>query len=201
MIDLDALKSTLSRPRVLLSIAAAVVIVLIWAFAYFLPQGTKISQLKAQETTLQKKVQTGNATVARLKHTFQHSAQLQTMENKLYSSVPSNADAYDYVQSLSTAATSSGVHLTTISIAPSPGGAATGSGPGVHETPVNMSVKGTYDQVLSLISKIYLLPRLTDIEQLNINGGGSKSTRSTELNASFQLIAFSSSSSAPQAKA
>ena len=194
MIDLDALKSTLRRPRILLCIGAAVVIVVIWTFAYYLPQGSKISSLKAEEITLQKKVQLGDATVLRLKHTFQHSAQLKTMQNKLNAAVPSNVDAYNYVQSLSAAAAGAAVHLTVISISGGNGNNVT-KATAVTETPVTMTVKGTYDQILSLISKIYQLPRLTDIETLSISGGGAKADRSTQLIGSFSLLAFSVSTS------
>jgi len=194
MIDFAVLKSTLKRPQILLCIVAALVVVFIWALAYFLPQGSKVSALQAQEATLQKKVQMGDATVARLKHTFQHSAQLKTMQDKLNSAVPSNTDAYDYVQSLSAAATGSGVHLTSISISPAPGTSGTRAAvpsSSLSETPVTLTVKGTYDELLSMISKIYQLPRLTDIEQVNISGGGAKTTRSTVLSGNFSLIAFS----------
>ncbi len=116
MIDFTVLKSTLMRPRIFLSLFAALLIVVIWAFAFFLPEGAKISTLKTQETTLEKKYNTGDSTVARLKHTYQHSAQLQKMQASLNSAVPSEADAYNYVHALSAAATAAGVHLTSISI-------------------------------------------------------------------------------------
>ena len=196
MIDLAVLRTTLKRPRIFLSIVAAVLVVIIWTFAYFMPQGSKISLLQAQEATLQKKVQTGDTSVAHLKHTYQHSSQLQTMNNELNSAVPSTADAYNYVQSLSAAATAARVHLTSITISSGADGSGTGSSgasgtsSGLHETPANMTVKGTYDQILLLISRIYKLPCLTDIEGLTINGGGASTNRSTQLNATLTLLAF-----------
>ncbi len=175
MIDFTVLKSTLVRPRIFLSLLAALLIVVIWAFAFFLPEGAKISTLKTQETALEQKVQQGDSTVARLKHTYQHSAQLKSMQASLNSAVPSEADAYNYVHALSAAATAAGVHLTSISITSTPTSASQGSsssGASVDQMPVTVNAKGTYDQYLSLISGIYKLPRLTDIDEVNISGGG-----------------------------
>jgi Tfp pilus assembly protein PilO len=192
MIDFAVLKKTLRRPKILLSIVGAVLILAIWALAFFLPQGSKISSLQAQEATLQKKVQIGDATVARLRHTFQHSAQITTMRKQLYSAVPATTDAYNYVQALSAVAASSKVHLTSVSIAAGPGGNRASSGSTtITELPVSMSVTGTYDQILTLITQIFKLPRLTDIDSVNISGGGPDTSRSTTLTAQLSIIAFS----------
>ncbi len=196
MIDLAVLQTTLKRPRVLLSIVAAVLIVIIWTFAFFLPQGSTISSLKVQEASLQAKIQAGDATVARLRHTYQHSAEIKTMQAKLNSAVPAKTDAYNYVQALSKVAAAAGVHLTSLSISSGSSSSTSASSKGtsssatLNQLPVNMSVKGTYDQILSLLSKIYLLPRLTDINELTISGGGATSNRSTVLSANLMLVAF-----------
>ncbi|MGO9456952.1 MAG: type 4a pilus biogenesis protein PilO [Acidimicrobiales bacterium] len=194
MIDSTVLKKTIKRPRVLLSIVAAVVIVLIWAVAFFIPEGNKISSLKAEQATIDSKMAIGNAKVSRYRHTYQHSAQLKTVQTQLNAAVPADADAYNYVQSLSAAAGAAGVHLTAISISSTPSRSSTPRSAALEQTPVTMTVKGTYDQLLSLITKIYKLPRLTDIDGMDITGGGATSNRSTILSASFTLMAFSAAS-------
>jgi Tfp pilus assembly protein PilO len=190
MIDFDVLKSTLKKPRILLPIVAAVLIVLIWTIAFFLPEGKKINTLKTQQDKLQAQITAGNDKIKRLSHTYQHSAQLKALQNQLNSTVPSTSDAYNYVQALSTVAKDAGVHLTSVSI--TGGGRASTDGLLV-ETPVTMSVTGTYDQLLTVIKNIYALPRLTDIEGIVLNGGGPGTDRSTQLTASLSLLAFSAS--------
>lgn len=199
MTDHPALTSTLRKPRVLLAIVGAVVVVLIWALAYFLPEGSKLSTLKTMEATLQAKVNAGDATVARLKHTFQHSAQLLTLESKLKGAVPSTPDAFHYVSSLSAAAASAKVHLTSVTISSSLGSAGTSkssasSTAALSSTAVTMIVKGSYDQLLSLITNIYSLNRLTDINSISVSGGGPATNRSTPLSATLSLQNFSASS-------
>jgi Tfp pilus assembly protein PilO len=187
MIDLSVLKSTLMKPRILVPIVIATLIVLIWMVAFFLPEGKKIDNLKTQQAKLQAQVTAGDAKIRRLSHTYQHSAQLGILQNQLNSTVPSTSDAYNYVQALSTVAKSSGVHLTSVSITSGGGKTLTG----LVQLPVSMSVLGTYDQILTLIKNIYALPRLTDVEGITLNGGGPGTNRSTQLNANLSLLAFS----------
>jgi len=198
MIDLAVLKSTFKRPRVFLSVAGALLFLIIWALAYFLPQGSKVTSLKAQEATLQSQVAQGNAKVLKLRHTYQHATQIKAEESKLNSAVPATSDAYNYVQALSSAAAAAGVHLTSIEISAgtSPSTTSTSGGKksstvSVSPIPLALMAKGTYDQILSLIAAIYQLPRLTDINELSINGGGPKADRSTVLTVNLTLSAFS----------
>jgi Tfp pilus assembly protein PilO len=177
-----------------LCVVGAFLIVIIWLLAFFLPQGKTVSSLKAQETTLEAKVTAGNAKVARLSHTYLHSAQIKAIQSQLNSEVPKESDAYNYVQTMSSAASAAGVHLTSIGIssAPSSGGSTTknSSGPKVNLIPITMSLTSTYDQLLSLITKIYHLPRLTDINGITISGGGAGTNRTTQLTTTLSLTGF-----------
>ena len=55
---------------------------------------------------------------------------------------------------------------------------------------MTLTVTGTYDNLLTLITNIYALPRLTDINSLTVHGGGPKTTRSTPLQATLDLATF-----------
>lgn len=55
-----------------------------------------------------------------------------------------------------------------------------------------LTVKGPYDSLLNLIKSIYSMPRLTDINDLAVKGGGPGTNRSTPLQATLDLVIFSS---------
>jgi Tfp pilus assembly protein PilO len=180
----DALK----RKPVVLSAALTVLVVIIWLLAFFFPQGSKVSTLDAQEQGLQLKVAAGNAKVAHLEHTFRNKPVLSAMQAALQADVPTNTGIYDYINSLSTTAAASGVKLT--SVTPQSASAASGKN-SFTSVAISMAVKGTYDQLLSLVTNIYNLPRLTDINEIEISGGGPGTSRSTPLSATLSLMAFS----------
>ena len=176
---------------VVITAVIAVVVVIIWLVAFFLPQGSKLSTLNAQQQTLQQKVAQGNAKVERLKHTFQRASQLQAMDASLQAEVPSTPDIFkttaNYTNTLS--ATVAASHLTLTSV--SPGGAAQPpAGSDFTTVPVTLVVKGTYDNLLTFITNVYALPRLTDINQIRIEGGGPGTNRSSTLTATFSLVSF-----------
>lgn len=175
----------------MLGIAAALVVVLAWALVFFVPQGHKLSSLRAQETTLQQKVNAGNAKVARLRNESQHSAQIAAMVKKLEAYAPGTSDI-SYIALLSNTAKASGVTVDSIG----PGTASVVTGSSYQSIPFSASVTGTYDQILSFIKAVYAMPRLTDINSVQISGGGPKTSRATALTASFQLEIFTSKKAA-----
>lgn len=179
-------RAALKRKGILVAVIVSVVVVLVWLVAFFLPQGKKISTLDSQVTALQQQVIQGNAKVAALKHTLQHAGQLTKMENELNKYVPATADIYDYINSLSTAVAAS--QMTLVSVSPT--AATAPNGAAFTSIPISITVRGTYDHLLTLITDIYSLPRLTDIQKLAISGGGSSANRSSPLSADLSLLAF-----------
>ena len=177
----------LRQPKVMLVIAAALVVVLAWLMAFFVPQGHKLSALQAQEQSLQTQVNAGNAKVAELRVESQHAAQIAAMVQKLQGYAPSTSDI-SYIALLSNAAKAAGVTVSAIG----PGVAVPVTGSPYQSIPVSATIDGTYDNLLSFIKTVYALPRLTDINSLSISGGGPKSNRGTILAASFQLQIFTS---------
>jgi Tfp pilus assembly protein PilO len=190
--------AALKRPPVVIAAVVAVVVILVWLLAFFLPQGKKVSTLAGQQQTLQSQVTEGNAKVARLEHTFQQSTQLKAMDNALRAYVPSTPDLFkttaNYANLLSATVTAAGMTLTSVS----PGGAsAATSGSKFTTVPITLVVKGTYDDLLSLVTKIYSMSRLTDIKSVDVTGGGPNTTRSTTLSATLDLITFTTAKPSP----
>lgn len=179
--------TVLRRPRVLLAVAGALVVVLVWVLVFFVPQGHRLTTLQGDEQSLQAQVNAGNARVAQLREESQHSAQIQAMVKKLKGYVPTTSDI-TYIATLSNAAKASGVKVTSLG----PGTSAPVPGSSFDAIPVTATVTGTYDNLLTFIRNVYSLPRLTDIDSVQITGGGPKSNRAAILTASFHLEIFAS---------
>lgn len=182
--------AALRRPPVIVAIVVAVVVLLIWLVAFFLPQGHKLSTLDAKQQSLQQDVDQGNAKVAQLKRTFQHATQLEAQQATMAAYVPSTPDIFkttaNYTGSLSSTVTAAGMSLTSVS----PGQATTGTGSSMTIIPVTLVVKGSYDNLLTLIKDIYSTSRLTDINAVTVRGGGPGTDRSSTLTVTLDLAIF-----------
>src|SRR5271166_2346845 len=176
---LDVLKNR----TVLIGLAVALLVVVIWLVAFFLPQGSKLSKLNTQEATLQTKVTAGNAKVAALKRQALNTPALEALSKQLSGYVPSTPDIFNYITALQNTATAAGVTVTTLS----PNQPVPGTGQTFATIAVAMNVSGTYDEILAFIKGLYALPRLTSINAIAISGGGPTSNRSTALNGDFTL--------------
>ncbi len=178
----------LKNRTVLIGIAVAVVVILIWLVVFFLPQGSKLSKLNAQSQSLQAQVTAGNAKVAALKRESLNTPALEAMSKQLKAAVPDTADIFNYITALQNTATAAGVTVTTLS----PSQPATSTGQHFATVAVQMDVTGTYDATLALIKGLYDLPRLTSIDTLSITGGGPTTNRSTPLTTALELTAYTS---------
>jgi len=177
---------------VLVAIVVALVVVVVWLLAFFLPQGSKLSKLDTQETALRQQVQQGNARVAALQREALTAPKLQAELAKLKAYVPATPDEFTYPSILKAAVSAAGAHFVSVTIG-SEALPVAGSSPGSFTViPVTLDVTGTYDQLLSLVTRIYALPRLTDIPTMDITGGGPGTNRSTALTADLGLQTFTS---------
>ena len=186
--------AALKRTPVIIAIVVAVLVLLIWLVAFFLPQGHKLSTLNGKEQALQTEVDAGNAKVAHLKRTFQHVGQLEVEQNKFEAYVPSTPNLFkttaNYTSSLSAAVTAAGMTLTSVSPGLAHGQTSASSSTALTTIPVVLLVSGPYDNLLSLIKGIYTLPRLTVINSVATSGGGQGTNRSTPLKATLDLVIF-----------
>jgi len=181
---LDALKNR----TVIIGIVVALVVVVIWLVAFFLPQGSKLSKLDAKEKTLQTQVTAGNAKVAALKKEALNTPALLAMQKQLSAAVPPTPDIFNYITALQTTATAAGVTVSNLS----PSQPSLGTGATFATIGVTMAITGTYDQTLAFIKGIYALPRLTSINSVAFGGGGPGTNRGSPLNTSFSLTAYTS---------
>ena len=162
--------AVLRNRRVLIGLAVALVVVILWLVAFFLPQGSKLAKLNAQESALQVKVAAGNAHVAVLKREAQSTPKLEAMSKQLSGYVPATPDIFNYITTLQNTATAAGVTVTTLS----PNQPTPAAGQAFATIAVAMNVTGTYDEILAFIKGLYGLPRLTSINTITITGGGQR---------------------------
>ena len=183
-----ALIAALKRPVVLIGVGVAVLLVIVWLLVFFVPQGHKLTTLQTEKVSLEQQVAQDEARVAQVRKESQHVGQIQEMYSTLAGYVPAEEDLYTYIQTLSNAANSSGVTITSLV----PSALQSVSGTSYSAVPISATIKGTYDHVLAFIKAVYALPRLTDINGVEISGGGPQSNRSTPLSVNLQLAIFTS---------
>jgi len=180
-------RATVTGRSVLVALGVVVVVV-VWVFAFYLPQTKKLSNLDAQRTSLQGTVAADQARLLQLEKEAQHVTQIRAMYTKLESYVPSTVNVYTYIHTISAAAKSASVTITSLE----PGMLTAASGTSYSSIPITASVRGTYDHLLAFLKDLYNLPRLTDVNTISVTGGGPGTNRGTELSATFELAIFTS---------
>ena len=181
----------LKNRTAIMLIAGTFLIAMIWLLAFYGPEGRKLTSVQNQ--TQQARTQQGQLELqlARLKVYSKDSGALDALSQRLTAAVPPTEDIYDYVTSLSDAATASGVKITSVDPgSPEPSGS-------IAVIPVSVQIAGTYDHSLSFIQALYALPRLTIITGLELNGGGSTANRGSALQDTFSLVILAQPSAIP----
>lgn len=181
------LKKALMHPAALLTAAGILVVALVWVFVFFMPQSKKLTSLQSERTSLNAAIARDNARVQQLRSESKHLGQINTMYASLRGYVPQTEDLYNYIHTISAAAKAAGVSITSLT----PGTLAPLSGTSYSAIPISANVRGGYAQLVSFLRGVYALPRLTDINGLTLNNGGS----STTLTATLQLAIFTSQKS------
>ena len=182
-----------TRP-VLISLAVGLVVLLIWALAFFLPQGKDLSKYRAQQQQLQTQQASLQAQLAQLRATSKATPKLLALQAEYTDLVPPTADIYNYINLMSSTAAANGMHL--VSITPSSAGTPV-PGTSLLQIPVSLVTSGSYDSTLGFIKAVYALPRLTVIDSMSLTGGGPGTNRSTSLNESFSLTIYTTSKPTP----
>lgn len=180
------------KPIVLLGAAALVVVVVVWLLAFFEPQSHKLASLDSQKSTLQQTLVQDQARLREVRQESHHVGQIQAIDAKLKGYVPTSEDLYTYIQALSGAGNKAGVTIDSLQ----PSDMVAASGTSYSAIPITAEVKGAYDHLVSFLSAVYNLPRLTDVNSVVITGGGPGTNRSTVLSATLDLVIFTSQKAA-----
>lgn len=181
-------RKALLRPVPALVALGIVAALLVWLFAYFLPESRKLSSLHTEQTQLTAVIAKDNARVAKLKKESKHIGQIKSIDSSLKGYVPKQQDLYGYIRTLNHAAKGAGVTIS--SLAPQTLAPVTGTS--YSAIPIAATVKGSYAQLVAFLHGVYGLPRLTDVNGFTLSGGGPGSSSKTTITAQFQLAIFTS---------
>jgi Tfp pilus assembly protein PilO len=186
--------TVLRNRTVMVSLIGCFTILVIWLFAFFIPQGSTLAKYTSQNQQLTAEQSQLEARVALLRATSKATPQLLQLESKYTKLIPPTADFYHYVTLITDTATANGVDLQ--SITPGTTGAPI-AGTNLAGIPITLTTKATYDQTLSFIKAINNLSRLTVINGITLTGGGQKSSRSTVLQETINITIFTTGAAAP----
>jgi Tfp pilus assembly protein PilO len=190
----SSIVAVLKNRTVMIALVAGLFVVLIWFVAFFSPQGKDLTKYKAQESQLQTQQAALQAQLTQLRATSNAAPQLEALQSAYVNLIPTTADIYNYINLMSTTATSAGVHL--VSITPSSAGTPV-AGTSLQAIPISLITTGTYDTTLAFIKSIYSLPRLTVINSMTLAGGGPGTNRGTSLSETYSLTIYTTAKSTP----
>jgi len=163
-INLDLLKS-----KVVLAVAGGVIVLLIvWWFAWMVPEGNKLTSVQQQVTADQATVAQLNVELAALKVEKALVIRELPYLKKVTAAIPPIMDPPGIVDELNTLANTTHCKLETVTPADVP----TASGvTGLSIIPVSFTVSGTHRNVFIFLNGVYTLKRLLTINTLGLAGG------------------------------
>ncbi len=169
------------------AIAAAVVVVvlLVTWLAWLSPEGSKLSTLRASETSLQDQQQSLASRIATLRAEKVHLPRNCTTLAKDLGEIPSTPNIASFYAQVTQLAVSAGVGTpsisytstaasgTSTSASGSSSGTASGlpTSPGLSNVSFTLSVSGTAAQLSSFLHGLDTFPRLLTISNLSVTGG------------------------------
>jgi Tfp pilus assembly protein PilO len=181
------------RNTIIAVVAGALVVILVWFFAFYQPTGNDVSKTNDEVATAERQQQDLEATLARLQALDKERPQQQATLDKLNAAIPPTPDLAEFIFEANTAAADSGVDW--LSIAPTPPAANLTGGPSVIV--LNIQVQGGFFQVLDYLNRLENLKRLVITDSVNISAGGTDTSGSAGSTTATTLSTSTSASGAP----
>jgi Tfp pilus assembly protein PilO len=165
------------RDRILLMIVGPLGLLLLFYFFIYAPKQAEYQQLRAQleqqEAVLHRMEETARQ-ITRLREEF---ARLQAFIAEVETKLPAEKDMPALLVQLERLARSLFINLESIrpsaleQATPSPGGAAKAqpAAPSYLRFPINLTIKGTYDQVIRLATALNDFPRMIAIRDISLS--------------------------------
>jgi Tfp pilus assembly protein PilO len=155
--------SVLRRPRIMATIGVLLLVLGIWYFAWWSPEGHKLSSVQQQQLSAQQKVNSLQTTLNVIEH---ERAVVQKYRNFLTffgSEVPVQPEQGQLVSMLGRLENSDGVQVASIDDSTTSPPA---SGTALSTVPVSISVTGPHSRVMKFLADLYGLPRLITIQSV-----------------------------------
>ena len=184
----------MSRRPVLIGVAAALGVLLIWFVLLWSPQGSKISKAKHRTAQAESEQQELQLRIARFKSLQQEEPQKRAQLESLRVAIPDEPNLAQFILDANTAANVSGIQFLSISPSPpvassGPAGSGSTAPPATPTTPaagtrpavinLQLSISGGYFQVVDFVNRLNGLSRLVVIDSLNLTGGAQASSGSS----------------------
>lgn len=163
--------SRIDRRVALGTLAALVVVLLVWYFALWKPRQNEIASKKAQLATATQQYEQYKAEYQAILAGNEGSAvaQAQTQAGLLAQAIPSNVDLAGILNDVYTAGALSGVPISSITPAV-PGSTTGGSSSSSQQEHLAISTTGRYFQIVDFIDQIQQLPRIYVISSVSLAG-------------------------------
>jgi Tfp pilus assembly protein PilO len=153
----------LKRPRVLVAIAAAVVVLIAWYFAWWSPESGKLSSVRGQEAKAKLQTQQLNAKLLEILREDRFVAKYHNFLSFFSSQVPVQPEQGQLVYQLGRLQDRDHVDITTLSASAT---AAPVSGVSLSTIPVSLTVTGSHDNVIRFLNGLYSMSRLLTIQSI-----------------------------------
>jgi Tfp pilus assembly protein PilO len=167
------------------SIAAAVLLTILWYFLLYSPQSDKLDQAKADQAAQEARQSELQARLGRLKRLQANASVLEAERVKFATAVPENDDLDRFILDVNSRASSAGVEFVSIAPAqPAAGGPPAAAG---APTPIalQMQVQGDYFAILRFLEALRDGPRLVTVENFSLSGGGAAGAGGGSMSASI----------------
>lgn len=159
----------MNRRTVLIAFGAALLLLAMWFFFLWGPQGGKLSDAQERTTLANDQNSALEVRLARLEDAQDRAPTLLAELDELRAAVPDEPDLAQFILDANQIASEAGVEF--LSIAPSPPAAGDAGGPPVIVLAID--VTGGYFEVLDYLTELDALPRIVVVDALSLAPGGS----------------------------
>ncbi|MHB8243934.1 MAG: type 4a pilus biogenesis protein PilO [Acidimicrobiales bacterium] len=153
----------MKRPRVLGAVGGALLLIVVFYFAWWSPQGGKLASIEAQKQAQSIQISSLQANLTQLQQDSQFVTRYQSFLTFFGSQVPVQPQQGQLISMLGRLSTSDKVDITQVTantlvpaVAPST----------LSTIPISMTVTGPHDNLLRFLSDMYSLPRLITIQSV-----------------------------------
>lgn len=159
----------MNRRTALLAFGAALLLLVMWFFFLWGPQGGKLRDAEERRELAEGQNSALEVRLARLEDVQDRAPTLLAELDELRAAVPDEPDLAQFILDANEIASGAGVEF--LSIAPSVPAASEAGGPPVIT--LSISVTGGYFEVLDYLTRLESIPRVVVVDSLNLTPGGS----------------------------